>query len=268
MTPTQRHLAYSLLAAGLSQQGYIKATTIMSLEDVLRILENDSGERRNPEKYHLSIFGAPSEKGTWAWRFEGHHLSLHFTLVNGKLAASPTFLGSNPAEVRQGPRQGLRVLAAEEDLARELLNSLTEAQRKLAILDAKAPNDILTSNKKTALIEGKLGVSLAQLNPKQRGLLANLLNEYVYNVPDQLALAREEKIRAAGQDIRFAWMGPTEKGALHYYRIQAPTFLIEYDNTQNNGNHIHSVWRDFNGDFGLDLLAEHLKSAHGHAHNK
>jgi hypothetical protein len=128
MTPPQKHLAHALLSAGLSQQGYIKATTIMSLEDILRVMENDSGDRRNPEGYYFTIFGEPSGKGVWGYRVEGHHLALNFAVVNGKVQGSPNFLGANPAEVRQGPREGLRPLAREEDLARDLLTALDSSQ--------------------------------------------------------------------------------------------------------------------------------------------
>src|SRR5438046_9455932 len=144
MTPYQKHLASALLAAGLSQTGYIKALTIMSLEDVLKVLENDSGERRNPEKYHFSIFGTPSDTGTWGWRVEGHHLSQNYTVAGGKVVDAPSFFGSNPAEVRQGPRKGLRTLASEDDLGVEVIRSLDEPQQKIAIVDPKAYSHILT----------------------------------------------------------------------------------------------------------------------------
>lgn len=268
MSPYQKHLASAMLSSGLSQQGYIKATTIMSLEDVLRILEKDTVQRRDPEKYHFSIFGEPSEQGTWAYRIEGHHVSVHFTVVKGHAVGNPTFFGSNPAEVRSGPRTGLRVLAAEEDKARALLESLTPAQKKVAIVDAKAYADILTTHTRKAALEGKpSGLHASKMTPAQRKLLAALVQEYIDNVPDELAEQRQERVKKAGMDLHFAWAGVEERGGPHYYRVQAQTFLIEYDNTQNNANHIHSVWRDFDGDFGLDLLKLHYSSApvsHGH----
>jgi Protein of unknown function (DUF3500) len=263
MTPTQKHLAHALLNAGLSQRGYIKATTIMSLEDVLRILEKDSGERRNPEKYYFSVFGDPAEQGIWGYRVEGHHLSLNFTVVNGKVTGSPNFLGSNPAEVREGPRKGLRVLHAEEDLARDLLKAMTPDQKKVAIISAEAPKDILTeASRKAALTGQPTGIQIAKLNTKQKGMLQSLLEEYTGNLPEQVAQARQELIKRAGNNLHFAWAGVEERGGPHYYRIQAPDFLIEYDNTQNDSNHIHSVWREFNGDWGLDLLGDHIKTGH------
>jgi hypothetical protein len=263
MTAPQKHLAHALLNAGLSQRGYIKATTIMSLEDVLRILEKDSGVRRNPEGYFFSIFGEPSDRGIWGYRVEGHHLALNFTIVNGKVVGSPNFFGANPAEVREGPRKGLRVLNGEEDAGRELLKALTPEQKKVAIVTGDAYKDIITAASRKASLQGQpSGLSAAKLNQKQRALLQAVIDEYVYNMPEQVAQARQEQVKKAGNNLHFAWAGVEEKGGPHYYRVVAPDFLIEYDNTQNNANHIHSVWRDINGDFGLDLLAEHYKTSH------
>ena len=263
MTPAQKPLAQALLAAGLSQSGYIKATSIMSLEDILRILEKDSGERRNPEGYYFSVFGEPGETGTWGYRVEGHHMAQNFTVVNGKVADSPSFFGTNPALVKEGPRQGLRVLAAEEDRARDLLMALDEGQQKTAILDSTALKDIITMASRKAALDGQpSGLPAAKMNSKQLDLLQKLLEEYAANMPDQLADARREMIKKAGKNVHFAWTGVKEKGGPHYYRVQASSFLVEYDNTQNNANHVHSVWRNFNGDFGMDLLGQHLQSSH------
>src|SRR6202047_3806075 len=163
MTPYQKHLASALLAAGLSQTGYIKAVTIMSLEDVLKMMENDSGERRNPEKYYFSVFGTPSDSGTWGYRVEGHHLSQNSTVVNGKVIAAPSFFGANPAEVRQGPRKGLRTLVGEDDLGIDLIHALDEQQQKVAIVDPKAYADILTSASSKAARQGQpSGLSASQ----------------------------------------------------------------------------------------------------------
>jgi hypothetical protein len=264
MTMPQKALAHALLSAGLSQQGYIKAVTIMSLDDVLRIMENDDGNRRNPEKYYFTVFGEPSDTGTWGFRVEGHHLSQNFTVVNGKVADTPSFFGANPAEVREGPRKGLRTLAAEEDLGRDLMESLTPEEKKVAIVTADAYKDILTeASRKAALAGQPSGLSAAKMSKKQFELLQTLISNYAQNVPEQLAQARMEQLKKAGTNVFFAWAGVEQRGGPHYYRIQTPTFLIEYDNTQNNANHIHSVWRDFNGDFGLDLLAMHYQASHG-----
>lgn len=263
MTPTQRHLAHALLSTSLSQRGYQKAVTIMSLEDILRILEKDSGERRNPEKYYFSIFGEPSEKSVWGLRVEGHHLSLNFTIVNGKVAGSPNFYGTNPAEVKEGPRKGLRVLSAEEDKARDLLAALTAEQKTVAIVSKEAYKDIFTmADRKAVLKDQPNGLSAAKMNSRQRELLQRLLEEYTRNMPEDVAAVREAVIKKAGTNIYFAWAGVEERGGPHYYRVAGPEFLVEYDNTQNNANHIHSVWREYKGDWGEDLLAEHYKTSH------
>ena len=264
MSPYQKHLGSALLSAGLSQSGYIKAVSIMSLEDVLRIMEQGTnGPERNPEKYYFWVFGTPSDTGTWGYRVEGHHLSQSFTIANGHVMAGPSFYGTNPAEVREGPRKGLRVLAAEEDLARDLVNALDAEQKKTAIVDAKAPNDMLTSNSRKAALKGQAsGLSATKMNSKQIEKLNALLDEYVHNLPDQVAAVRQEQIRKAGKNIFFAWAGGVNVKDPHYYRVQTDSFLIEYDNTQNGANHIHSVWRDFNGDFGEDLLKAHYDASH------
>jgi hypothetical protein len=263
MTPTQKHLAGTLLAAGLSQQGYIKATTIMSLEDILRIMEKDDGVRRNPEGYFFSIFGKPAPTGTWAYRVEGHHLALNFTLAKGKVTGAPNFMGTNPAEVREGPRKGLRVLHAEEDLARTLLKALTPEQKKTAIVDTVAYKDIITMASRKASLEGQPnGLQAAKMNAKQRAMLLEVLEEYANNLPTEIAEERMGRARKAGTNLYFAWAGAEDLGQPHYYRIQGPDFLIEYDNTQNNANHVHSVWRDLTNDFGGDLLKEHYDASH------
>lgn len=263
MTPVQKHLAQALLSAGLSQRGYIKATTIMTLEDILRVMENDSGVRRNPDGYFFSIFGEPAEKGRWGYRVEGHHVSLNFTVVDGRVTGAPNFFGANPAEVREGPRKGLRVLSREEDLARELLTSLNPDQKKVAIVEKVAYKDILTAASRKASLQGQpSGLQAAKMTAAQRRTLQALVEEYAYNMPEQLAQARLDQIKKAGASLYFAWAGVEQRGGPHYYRVQAPSFLIEYDNTQNNANHIHSVWRDYDGDFGMDLLKEHYQQSH------
>ena len=262
MTPPQRHLAQALLASSLSQSGYIKATTIMSLEDVLRLLENDSGERRNPEKYYFSIFGEPSEKGAWGYRVEGHHVSLNFTLSNGVVVGSPSFFGANPAEVRQGPRAGLRVLAREDDLGHDLITALTPEQKSVAIVSKEAYKDILTEASRQAALKGQpSGLQISKMNAHQRELLAAMVDEYASNFPEDIAQARRNQAEKAGDNLYFAWAGVEQLGGPHYYRIQSPAFLIEFDDTQDNANHIHSVWRDFSGDWGRDLLKEHYQSS-------
>jgi hypothetical protein len=263
MTPTQKHLAEALLSAGLSQQGVIKAHTIMSLEQILKEAEKGAGPERDPEKYFLSVFGEPSEQGTWGYRFEGHHVSLNFTVVNGRVASSPNFFGANPAEVKEGPRAGLRALRYEEDVAREFMQSLTPEQRAIAIVDKTAYKEIITSDSRKAALSGQPnGLPFSKLTAKQKDILTRLVTEYAANFPEPVAQTRLGQYRKTQNNLFFAWSGGIEKTDPHYYRIQTPAFLIEYDKTQDNANHIHSVWRDFDGDFGLDLLAQHYQSAH------
>ena len=273
MTEPQRKLAHDLLKAGLSQRGYMTASQIMDLESVLDAIEAAQRARgtsaeaarameRDPVKYFFSIFGTPSTHDTWGWRVEGHHVSLHFNVVNGSLvAAAPTFFGSNPAEVRDGPKKGLRILGAEEDGARALVESLDASQREKTIFKKDAPGDILTmANVKIDPLAPE-GIPMSELNANQRALLTKLIEVYTGYMAADIAADRVARLKKAGEDkIVFAWAGPVERGKKHYYRVQGPTFLIEYDNTQNDANHIHSVWRDFSGDFGQDLLREHVKS--------
>jgi len=263
MSEPQRALAHDLLKTGLSARGYLAATSIMELENVLKALEGE-GRRfpRDHEMYRLSIFGTPGDKQAWGWRFEGHHLSIRFDIVGGSMtASSPTFFGSNPAEVRQGPQKGLRVLGIEEDAGRALLDSLDEGQRKIAIVLPEAPPEMVTSNALKVDPLSPIGIKASALSNSQREKLTQLIDVYTGLMAPDIAAERMDRLRKAGLDnIAFAWAGETQKGKKHYYRLQGPTFLVEYDNAQNDGNHIHSVWREFDGDFGRDLLREHLKS--------
>jgi len=257
MTTPQRLLAHALLGTGLSQRGYMKATTIMSLEQILYDME-DKAPHRDADLYYVTIFGQPG-KEAWGWRVEGHHLSLNFALdADHILAVTPSFFGANPAQILSGPRKGLRVLGSEEDLARKLVKSLTEEQRKTAIITNSAPRDIITGNGRTARALEPMGISSSALAKEQQELLGGLLREYVLRYRAEIAEADLKQIHEAG-DIFFAWAGGTEPGQGHYYRIQGRTFLMEYDNTQDKANHIHSVWRDLKNDFGEDLLKKHYE---------
>lgn len=259
MTATQQKAALALVEASLSEEGFGKSETIRQLEQVL--FEREGRDIRDPELYFFMIFGVPSASGTWAWRYEGHHISQSWTVINGqKVASSPQFFGTNPAHVREGRMSGTRVLSVEEDQARSLLGSLSPSQRSAAVLAAEAPRDILTSNERQATMQEDAGVSYSELTAEQQGVLWSLVEEYATVQPDSLSGERLSEIKAAGLDnIKFAWMGSATVGEGHYYRIQGPTFLIEYDNVQNDANHAHSVWRDFDGDFGRDLLAAHYE---------
>jgi hypothetical protein len=266
MTEPQRKAALALLRAGLGEKGYSKAETIRSLENVLRAIEGRA--IRDPELYFFTIFGDPGSS-TWGWRYEGHHISQNWTIVGGKaIATTPAFFGANPADVQDGPLKGTRALAAEEDLARALVTGLTEDQRKSAITSDKAPADILTFNTRKAAILENVGLPASQMSSPQQGVLMSLIEEHASAQAPALVAARLARVRADGlAAIKFAWMGTTEKGIgkPHYYRIQGPSFLIEYDNTQNNANHHHIVWRDFAGDFGVDLLQQHYENDAYHA---
>jgi len=263
MTSAQKHLAEALLSAGLSQQGIIKAHTIMSLDQILKDMEKGTGPERDPEKYYVSIFGEPSDQGAWGYRFEGHHISLNFAIVNGHIASSPSFFGDNPAEVKEGPRAGLRALMREEDLGRDMVKSLDESQRAIAIVDKTAPKDIITFDSRKAALNGQPnGLPFSKMNAKQKEAMTALVSEYANNFPPQIAEFRMDQYRKNQGNLWFAWAGGIERGQPHYYRVQTSAFLIEYDDTQNNANHIHSVWRDYNGDFGLDLLAQHYQASH------
>jgi hypothetical protein len=267
MSEAQRTLARDLIETGLSAHGYMTATSIMGLEKVLQAIEGPNRRfPRDPEAYQLALFGTPGDAHAWGWRLEGHHVSVRFDVVNGSLTSStPSFFGANPAEVRvdvpnAAPR-GTRVLGAEEDAARALLESLDAGQKSTAIVKTDAPEEMVTSNNLQADPLSPLGLKASAMTKAQRDKLMALVDVYTaFMVPD-VAAERMERLKKAGLDtIAFAWAGETEKGKKHYYRIQGPTFLVEYDNAQNDGNHIHSVWRDFNGDFGRDLLREHLKA--------
>jgi len=217
---------------------------------------------RDPELYYLTVFGDPSAKGAWGWRLEGHHVSLRFAIDNGRMLVSstPQFLGSNPAEVPYGygPYTGLRVLAAQEDAARALLHALDAKAQAIAIVAPK-PRGFASGTTVKFEAQAPIGLAASQMSSKHRDMLMKLIDSYASIMPPDIATERMARIKAAGLDkIMFAWSGAIEKGQQYQYQVQGPTFLIEHNNTQNNGNHIHAVWRDFNGDFGRDVLAEHL----------
>jgi hypothetical protein len=263
MTEPQRKLAHELLKTGLSARGYTTYTQIMQLENILKAQENGSGPTRDPEGYRFSVFGTPSAKGTWGWRVEFHHVSLHFDVVGGTaISSTPSFAGANPAEVKDGPQKGQRTLGTLEDTARALVTALDEPQRKVAIFTNVALNDIVTGNALDIKPLSPEGVKASAMTGAQRDLLMKILDAYAGLMTADIAADRMAKVKKAGiENIAFAWAGSIERGQKHYYRLQGPTFLIEFDNTQNDGNHVHSVWRDFQGDFGRDLLRDHLKSS-------
>lgn len=263
MSAPQRDLAHALLESALSERGYFTYTQIMALEDILEVLEQPARFERDKDKYFVSVFGTPAEMGAWGWRFEGHHISLHFTMLDGKPVASPTFAGTNPAEVREGPEKGKRVLGQQEDAGRALLMALDAGQRATAMISTVAPNEIVTGNQVDINPLSPEGIKASAMTPAQREALMQVIDSFVGLMSPEVAAERMARITAAGTgNIAFAWAGGVERGQKHYYRVQGPTFLIEFDNTQNDGNHVHSIWREFKDDFGRDLLREHINTSH------
>jgi len=260
----QKQILDTLLRAYLSEEGYTRTKAIMGYEYLLKEMQPDN-PNRIPENYFVSVYGTPGKDGVWGWKFSGHHVALNFTIVNDQLAFAPFFFGVYPAEVKDGPEKGQQLLKDEEDLGFLLVNSLTEEQKKLAIFQLKAFSDIVTTN---AIQVGPLkpvGIFGNDLTQTQKTALNKLIVAYLLSMPRDIANVRMGKIIAEDMNsICFGWGGGTKPGIPHYYRIQGKSFLIEFDNTQNNANHIHSVWRDFNGDFGEDLLKEHYQHDHHH----
>jgi hypothetical protein len=316
MTPTQQKHTYRLVSTGLSEPAFTTASTIIGLENVLDLEEgwrvNFTRERgRDPLLYYISVFGEPGGKAPWGWRFGGHHVSLHNTIVDNRIVSpTPTFFGSHPAEVPFHGTGVLRPLAGEEDLGRELLHLLDEGQRAVAVIAPSAPWDLVTGNRPAAN-DGDLppsgweifrepfqgsgleqrrsqqsnrqqtlgilpehleafrytnapkGLPASRMSGPQRELLTALIRQYTDRMPDEVAQIERDRLGGPALDaIHFAWAGGAERRQPHYYRLQGPHFLVEYDNVQNEVNHIHSVWRDPEGDFGADVLAQHYAQAH------
>lgn len=270
MSSNQRTAAMELVRVVLSKEGYFKAEQIIDLENVLRVLEKRSNTDtwRDPENYAFLIFGTPGNKDPWGWRIEGHHLSLHFSSINGHVTFTPSFMGSNPGHVLiDVPQKGRRVLNKEEDLGFQLLHSLDEKQLKSALLSEKAPYEMLTTNSRKASLDKMEGLPFGEMTNTQQTLFLSLLASYLDRYHITLKNQQMKQLREAGLDaVRFVWMGDKEaviaKGHGHYYRIHGPTILIEFDNTQNDGNHIHTVVRDLTNDFGEDLLLQHYQKMH------
>lgn len=259
----QKELFFKLLKTYLSETGYNKTIKIMDLETVLFEIGQGDAYNRDPEKYSVAFYGNPEKDSLWAWSFEGHHLSLNFSILNNKISIAPRFMGASPAIIKEGKRKGERTLANEEDFGFQLINSLSEDQKKIAIFQKKAYPDIVTSNATEVAPLQPVGIKVGDLKMNQQTIIIGLLDEYLSTMPKALAKKRMDNLKSEEfNDIRFGWAGDTETGKPHYYRIQGKTFLVEFDNTQNNANHIHLVWRDFNGDFGKDLIKEHYEHSH------
>jgi hypothetical protein len=265
MTPDQRKLAVALLSTALSSKGLEKATTIMSIEQILAEMEGPNRKfPRDPELYYFSVFGSPDMKGIWGWRCEGHHVSINITVADGKkISATPAFLGSNPGEVKNGPRKGLRVLGNDEEMGRSIVKSMSDEQRAAAVFTKEAPKEIILIPKEKVRTLDPVGIAWAKLDAKQQEAVWSLIQEYANRLRGELAERDLGKIETAGKDkITFGWAGGLERGEPHYYRVQGPTFIIEYDNVQNGANHVHSVWHDPASNFGEDILRAHHEAEH------
>ena len=269
MSTAQREATTALLRTALNERGLDKVRAVMALEITLRQLEA-FGFSRDPENYALAIYGEPGVGG-WGWRIEGHHLSLHFSLEGHRYVSTlPQFFGANPAVVPRdvgggAPREGFRLLGSEEDLARQWLASLNQSQRARAIFDTRPFGDIVSRNAARARPLDAVGLSFAEMDPAQQAQVLKLIGAFADHLQPDLTEARLMRVRAAPlESIRVGWAGSDQPRQPHYFRIQGANFLIEFDNS--GGNHIHSVWRDFDGDFGRDVLREHYRGAEGTTH--
>lgn len=262
MSEKQQSLAAQLLQVCMSKEGYRKAEDIRQLESVLTILEGRTpgNNYRNPELYYVAIFGKPTDSSAWGWRFEGHHLSLNYTYANDQLTVTPQFMGANPAKVPSGEHEGKRVLAEEEDQGRALVQSLDATQQDVAVIAKRAYPEIITGNDRNVKLESFEGLPFGQMTASQQAALIDLIQLYLNNNNEDVAKTYWQGIQESGvAQIHFAWAGGLEVGERHYYRIHGPRLLIEYDNTQNGGNHIHAVCRDPSNDFGDDALRRHYE---------
>ena len=267
----QRQLVFAVVARLVSLPTLAKVTTIIGLEEVLGELEaagalsrrRQTGLPRDPSLYYTSVFGDPAAAEPWGVRFEGHHVSLHVTVVGDAISSTPLFLGANPGEVTHHARTVVRPLAEEEDIGRALVLALTSGQRKRAVIDDRAPDDIVTSNAPAVAHDLSGGVALADLTADAAAIARTLVDLHVERLPLSLAETVSRRVDAEYDGLRFAWAGELERHRPHYYRVSGDRFLVEYDNTQNEANHAHSVWRDPADDFGTDLLRQHRA---GHPH--
>jgi hypothetical protein len=258
MPAGSRKLALALLRSSVSPAGYRKALDIMALQGVLRRMDTGLSDPFDPDLFYVSVFGRPGAR-EWGWRFEGHHLSRHFTVVRGTLVAEPFFLGAWPTRAGSAYRsveKGYRTMPREEDAARELVRSLDRALRRRVVFSAESVTDHLTQNAVRARPLERVGVLASELPSTAQARILELVRSYLGNHPPALARQALTRIERAGglARTRFGWAGTTRPNEPQYYRLQGPTFVLEFDNSRNGGTHIHSVWRDFERDFGRHLL--------------
>ncbi|MDP5172155.1 MAG: DUF3500 domain-containing protein [Bacteroidia bacterium] len=274
MNEAQQAATRALLSTALSEVGKNEVAAIMQMEILLKSIEkrDSTDDFRNPGKYFISLFGEPSMTAPWGWRFEGHHVSLSVTVVGDKISVTPTALGAYPSRSPEDTEVVIEVLTKEQEQGRALAKSLDEAQLISAIAPGEAPEEILTGfGREIAEYETTHVLSATDMTEMQRAMLEQLVRLFVGKMETSIAEAQMQRmIDAGGLDaLYFTWMGSLEPGKPHYYRIQGPTMILEYDNTQNNANHVHVVWRDPTNDFGEDYLKRHYETAdadHGHTH--
>ncbi len=260
----QKKNIYALLKNFLSDKGYTRTQDIINNEFYLKELEPNN-TNRIPENYYVAFYGNPGMDKVWAWKFSGHHVALNFTIVNNQLAFAPFFFGIYPAEIKSGQNKGRQIIKDEEDIGFELINMLTSEQKLKAIFQLKAFTDIVTTNSAQVGPLKSVGILTKDLTHQQKVIFNKLIVAYLSSMPSVIAEIRMKRIVSEDlNEIKFGWAGGLISGEPHYYRIQGKTFLIEFDNTQHKANHIHSVWRDFNGDFGIDLLKEHYQNSKHH----
>jgi hypothetical protein len=257
MKPAQADAARALFATVLNEQGLKLLDGVRLLEGVLR---EQQGSWRDPGRYYLSVFGTPG-RFPWGWRFEGHHLSLNVALpAAGHVAVTPFFVGAHPATVRDGADKGFRLLGASEDLARQIMTGLPEPQRRIALIANRSFGEIVASPQREQDLGQPRGLELSAMSGASRQLVEALMDRFLGTLTPDLMAAQKRRVMDQGLDrFRFAWAGSVQPGEAYYFRVHGPATLIEYDNTQNSANHIHSVWRDLAADFGQDALAEHYR---------
>jgi Protein of unknown function (DUF3500) len=266
LSEKQKKLLNNVLQNYLSKEGFKRVKDIMSFEWLLKELE-PTNANRIPDNYFVAFYGTPATDSVWGWKFSGHHLALNFTVVDGVLAFAPLFFGSNPGIVLAGPLKGTQLLKTEEELGFQLLGSLSAAQLQKAVFQETSPYEIISDSAKLVIPPAPAGIVANELSASQQNILHQAVLAYLMAMPVRISKARMARVSTEElSELRFAWAGSKLPGAGHYYRIQGKTFLIEFDNTQNNANHVHSVWRDFDGDFGEDLLMNHYHQT-PHHHN-
>jgi hypothetical protein len=278
MEEEQRKLLHRILSVSLSSQGYLKATSIMHLDELLNRYYDDLFYKKeisdtthrfvmsllwSPKNYYFAFFGQPTDS-IWGYKLEGHHLSINFTFVKDKLSVTPFFIGTDPAEYQSAEYAGWRVLGQEEDLGIKLIHLLSTAQQKKATKSSEVPKDIITGAESGKRLVDDWGILGAEMNPEQKAVLQYIIREFVFNLEYEKAIIEYEKILKAGIDnVYFGWIGAYDEMKPHYYVLNGPTFLIEFDNNggpRNSANHIHAIWREKGNEYGEDVLKKHYQA--------